>query len=129
MSRELKQFVIKTSVASLILIALGWIVFNFFVPGKYLFILPWMLAFFFLVTLATYTIQLRMARKDIRRFTNTSMIVSFLRLVLYSAFAFIYLAGDSENAAVFIVCLVVFYLVFTFLEVSDLTRISKRLKK
>ncbi len=129
MSRELKQFVIKTLGASFILIILGWFVFNFFVSGKYISILPWMLAFFLLVTLATYSLQLQMAKKDIRRFTSTSMIVSFLRLVLYSAFAFIYLANDSENAAVFIVCLVVIYLVFTFLEVTDLTRISKRFKK
>ena len=129
MSKELKQFVIKSLGASFILITLGWLVFNFFVPGKYLSILPWMLAFFFLVTLATYSFQLRISRRDITRFTNTSMLVSFLRLVLYSAFAFIYLAIDSENAAVFIVCLVIFYLVFTFLEVTDLARISKNLKK
>ena len=129
MSKELKQFVIKSLGASFILITLGWLVFNFFVPGKYLSILPWMLAFFFLVTLATYSLQLRISRRDITRFTNTSMLVSFLRLVLYSAFAFIYLAIDSENAAVFIVCLVIFYLVFTFLEVTDLARISKNLKK
>jgi hypothetical protein len=129
MNRELKKFVIKTLAAALILLVFGWIVFTFFVPDKYIAVLPWMLFIFLIITLVTFTFQLQVAKKDMARFTRISVLVSFLRLVLYSAFAFVYLAKRPENAAVFIVCLVICYLVFTILEVAELTGISKNLKK
>jgi O-antigen/teichoic acid export membrane protein len=129
MTWELKKFIVKTLAAALILFAFGWIVFTFFVPDKYIAVLPWMLLIFLIITLVTFIIQLRMAKKDMARFSRISVLVSFLRLVFYSAFAFIYLAKRPENAAVFVVCLVIFYLVFTFLEVAELTGISKNLKK
>lgn len=129
MNRELNKFIIKTFAAALILLAFGWIVFTFFVPDKYIAVLPWMLLIFLIITLITFIFQLKVAKKDMARFSRISVLVSFLRLVLYSAFAFIYLAKKPENAAVFVVCLVIFYLVFTFLEVAELTRISKNLKK
>lgn len=129
MNRDLNKFIIKIFAAALILLVFGWIVFTFFVPGKYIAVLPWMLLIFLIITLVTFTLQLQVAKKDMARFSRISVLVSFLRLVLYSAFAFIYLAKRPENAAVFVVCLVIFYLVFTFLEVSELTRISKNQKK
>jgi len=129
MSRELNKFIIKILAAALILFVFGWIIFTFFVPAKYIDILPWMLLIFLIVTLVTFIFQLQVAKKDMARFSRISILVSFLRLVLYSAFAFIYLAKRSENAAVFVVCLVILYLVFTFLEVTELARISKNIKK
>jgi O-antigen/teichoic acid export membrane protein len=129
MNGELKKFIIKTLAAALILFAFGFIVFTYFVPDKYIAVLPWMMLVFLTITLVTFIFQLQVAKKDMARFSRISLLVSFLRLVLYSAFAFIYLAKRPENAAVFIVCLVIFYLVFTFLEVAELTKISKNLKK
>jgi O-antigen/teichoic acid export membrane protein len=129
MSRELNKFIIKILAAALILFVFGWIIFTFFVPAKYIDILPWMLLIFLIVTLVTFIFQLQVAKKDMARFSRISILVSFLRLVLYSAFAFIYIAKRSENAAVFVVCLVILYLVFTFLEVTELARISKNIKK
>ena len=129
MNREFKKFIIKTTAAALILFVFGWIVFTFFVPDKYIAVLPWMLFIFLTITLITFLFQLLVAKKDMARFSRINVLVSFFRLVLYSAFAFIYLAKRPENAAVFVVCLVVFYLVFTYLEVAELTRISKNLKK
>ena len=129
MNSEFKMFIIKTTAAALILFVFGWIVFTFFVPDKYIAVLPWMLFIFLTITLITFLFQLLVAKKDMARFSRISVLVSFFRLVLYSAFAFIYLAKRPENAAVFVVCLVIFYLVFTYLEVAELTRISKNLKK
>ena len=129
MNRELNKFIIKTFAAALILLVFGWIVFTFFVSDKYIAVLPWMLLIFLIITLVTFTFQLQVAKKDMARFSRISLLVSFLRLVLYSAFAFVYLAKRPESAAVFVVCLVICYLVFTFLEVAELTKISKNLKK
>ena len=126
MSRDLKQFIIKILASVAILIIFGWIVFSFIVPGKYLPVLPWMLAFFTLITILTYGYQLRLAKKDMARFTRTSMLVSILRLALYSFFTIIYIAYHKENAAVFVVSIILVYMVFTFLDIANLSKVLKR---
>ncbi|SRR5690606_23092885 len=126
MNSDFSKFLIKTIAATAVLAIAGFLAFTFLFPDKYLPVLPWMLVFFALVTLITYYAQLRVAQKDFGRFTRNSMLVSFLRLVIYSVFAFIYLSQKNDRAAVFVVCLAVTYLVFTFLEVSDLSRVAKQ---
>lgn len=126
MSREFKRFTVRIFIASIVLVVFGWVIFRFFVPEQYIPVLPWMLAFFALVTIVSHGFQLRMAKKDMAKFARYSMLVSLFRLVLYSLFAIIFLAGNTENIAVFVVGLVVTYLVFTFLEVIDLARITRK---
>lgn len=126
MSRELKRFIVKILIAAVVMATAGWVIFTKFAPGHYLPVLPWMLAFFTVVTILIHAWQLSLVKKDMGRFTRSSMIVSLLRLVLYSGFAIVFLINNSENIPAFIVSIVVVYMVFTFLEVADLARITKR---
>lgn len=126
MSRELKQFVISVLVAVVVLTAAGGVIFTSVTPGKYLPVLPWMLGFFALFTIGIHAFQLRLAKKNMTRFVRYSMIVTLIRLFTYSLFAIFYLAANSENMTVFIVCLVVVYIVFTFIEVAALSRFLKQ---
>ncbi|SHF57232.1 hypothetical protein SAMN05444274_106230 [Mariniphaga anaerophila] len=128
MKKTFPKFFTKAITAAAILAFLGWVAFNFIFTGQYLPVLPWMLIFFLVVTLVSYYSQVRVAQNDPARFPRTTMLVSFLRLVVYSAFAFGYLAKRPEKAAVFVVCLAITYLVFTFIEVSDLSRVSRKSK-
>lgn len=126
MSRELKRFIVKILIAAVVMATAGWVIFTKFAPGHYLPVLPWMLAFFTVVTILIHAWQLSLVKKDMGRFTRSSMIVSLLRLVLYSGFAIVFLINHSENIPAFIVSIVVVYMVFTFLEVADLAGITKR---
>ena len=126
MSKELKRFILKIFIAAAVLAALGWLVFTWIVPGQYLLILPWMLVFFAAVTIATHAYQVKLAHKNMVLFTRYSMLFPLFRLLVYSAFAMGYLAVNSDNAAVFVVCLVVVYVTFTFFDVSDLARIVRK---
>lgn len=126
MSRELKRFIGKILIAAVALATAGWAIFTWFAPNHYLPVLPWMLAFFTVVTILIHAWQLSLAKKDMGRFTRSSMIVSLLRLVLYSGFAIVFLINRSENIPAFVVSIVVVYIVFTFLEVADLARITKK---
>lgn len=129
MSKELKQFIIKILVASFALVATGWMVFSYFAPDQYLPVLPWMLAFFALFTVLIHSWQINLAKKkDTARFTRSNMIASLLRLVTYSGFAIVFLINHAENISAFVVCIVTVYLVFSFLEVTDLARISRKKK-
>lgn len=125
----MKPFVIKILVVSAVLALIGWLVFKYFLPEYYLPVLPFVLLFFLAVTISVHAWQLKLAKKDIAKFARSNMLITFFKLIIYSVFAVVYIAVDSENALVFVICLMLLYLIFTFLEVSDLTRISKNKQK
>jgi hypothetical protein len=126
MSVDLKRFIIKIFIAALILVFLGWIVFSFITPGNYIPVLPYILGFFILMTIVLHACQLRLAKKNFQKFTRTSMLVSMFRLLLYSAVTILFLAGRPDDIAVFVVSIVIIYIVFTSIEVSDLSRIVRK---
>jgi hypothetical protein len=57
------------------------------------------------------------------------MLITFFKLILYSVVAVVYMAIDSENAIVFVVSLMLLYLIFTFVEVAEITRAQNSKQK
>ncbi len=126
MNRETKKFIGKILIAAFFMVIMAWSIFTFFIPEKYLPILPWMLIFFTLVAITVHIYQVKLSKKGLGHFTRSSMIISVGRLMLYSIFAFVYLAINQKNASVFVVSLVFIYSVYTIIEVSELTRMMRR---
>lgn len=126
MNTDLKRFITKTIGISAAIALIGWIVFSLIVPEYYIPILPLALIFFLLVTILIHAYLLKMAKKKFAKFTRSNMLVTIFKLAIYSIFAVLYMILDAENALVFVICLMVIYIVFTFLEVVELTRASKR---
>ncbi len=126
---KMKQFIAKLTAITSITALVGWLVFSFIVPQYYIPVLPWLLLFFFVFTLIIHAYQLNLSKKDFGKFSRSNMLVTFLKLVIYSVFAVVYIANDRENALTFVIALFLIYMVFTFVEVSEITRISKNNKK
>lgn len=126
---KMKQFIAKLTAITSITALIGWLVFSFIVPQYYIPVLPWLLLFFFVFTLIIHAYQLNLSKKDFGKFSRSNMLVTFLKLVIYSVFAVVYIANDRENALTFVIALFLIYMVFTFVEVSEITRISKNNKK
>lgn len=126
MNADLKRFIAKTVVLSAVIALIGWLVFSLFIPQYYLPIFPYALVFFLIIAIAVHAYQLRLARTNMAKFTRSNMLVTFFKLVVYSVFAVVYIANDSENALAFVIALFFLYLVFSFVEVSEITRIAKR---
>lgn len=126
---KMKQFIAKLTAITSITALIGWLVFSFIVPQYYIPVLPWLLLFFFVFTLIIHAYQLNLSKKDFGKFSRSNMLVTFIKLVLYSVFAVVYIANDRENALTFVIALFLIYMVFTFVEVSEITRISKNHKK
>jgi hypothetical protein len=129
MSTGIKKFSFKILTATIVLAALGALVFYFFIPQHYVSVLPFLLLFFAVVTFLIHKWQLNVAKKDVAKVTRSSMIATMLRLFLYSAVAIVYIAIDSDNALVFIICLMIFYVVYTYIEIVDLTQLLRKRKK
>lgn len=122
---RLKNFILKIAIAAVILALAATGIFTFIAPGEYIPVLPWMLLFFMAVTILIHGYQLSLIRKDLGKFTRRSMIISMLRLFIYSFIAIGYLITDSDNVPVFIVSLVIIYMVFTIIEIKAITRTMK----
>lgn len=122
---RLKKFILKLSGITLGIALLGWLVFSLFLAEYYLPVLPFLLLFFFVVTSLIHAYQLKLEKKDIGKFARSNMVITFFKLILFSIIAVVYIAFDSENAIVFVICLMLLYLIFTFVEVAEITRISK----
>ncbi len=122
----MKQFIIKLSALTVAIALLGWLVFSFFLQNYYLPVLPGLLLFFFVVTLLIHAYQINLAKKDMGKFTRSIMLITFFKLILFSAVAITYIAFAPQNALVFVICLMFFYLIFTFFEVSEISRISRK---
>lgn len=122
----MKKFLIKLLVITLSIAVIGGVVFTVFLPQYYLPILPFLLLFFFVVTLGVHAYQLQLAKKDMGKFTRTTMLVTFFKLVLYSILAVVYLALNRENALTFVICLMFLYIVFTYIEVSESLKQTKQ---
>jgi hypothetical protein len=122
---KLKGFIAKLIGLTAVIALIGWLVFSLFLPEFYLPILPYLLLFFFIVTLLIHWYQLKLAKKSIASFARSNMLITFFKLILYSIVAIIYIALDSSNALPFVICLMLLYLIYTFFEVSEITRISK----
>lgn len=122
----MKKFFYKVIAISLVLAILGAIVFVFVIPQYYLPVLPFLLLFFAVTTLLLHHYQLQLAKKSMARFTSSTMLISFLKLFLYSLVAVIYIIFDTENAKVFVACLMLFYIVFTTFETVEVLKITNR---
>lgn len=125
----MKQFIIKLAGVSVAIVLIAGVVFLWFLPQYYLPVLPFLLLFFISVTISIHAWQLQMAKKDIGKFARSNMLITFFRLVLYSIIAIAYIAYDSANAIVFVICLMLLYLVFSFVEVSSSIQILKSNKE
>lgn len=120
----MKSFIIRTTGITLALLLIGGLVFSLLIPQYYLPILPFLLLFFYITTLVIHAYHLKLAKQSIGKFTSGSMLINVLKLLLYSVVSIAYIAFDSSNAIPFVVCLMLLYIIFTFLEVSNAARIS-----
>ena len=119
----MKKFIINIAVISIVLSLTGWLIFSQFIPQYYLPVFPFLLVFFVLTAIAIHAYQLQLAKKDMAKFTRSNMIITFLKLFLYSAVASVYIAIDQQNAKVFVVCFILLYVVFTVFEVLSVLKI------
>ena len=126
MNTNLIRFITKVTGISALIAVIGWLVFSLFLPQYYLSILPYMLLFFLVVTILIHVYQLKLAKKDLAKFTRSNMLITFFKLIIYSIFAVVYISINSEDALVFVVCLMLLYLIFSFIEVVELTKVSKK---
>ncbi len=119
----MKKFVVNIILISVVLLIIGWVIFSMVIPQYYLPVLPFILMFFVVSSVAIHAYQLQLSKKDTAKFTRSNMIITFLKLFLYSAVAIIYIAVDTQNAKIFVICFILLYVIFSVFEVLSLMKI------
>ncbi len=125
----MKKYIQNLLVVVLIITVLSWLVFSKIVPQYYLPVYPFIVLFYVVTSVLLFAYQLRLAEKDLGKFTRSIMLITFVKLILYSALAIVYIAIDTENAKIFVVCFMSLYAVFTVFEVFSLLNITANGKK
>lgn len=121
----MKAFIVKLTGITLAIALIGWLTFSQAFPEYYLPVLPFLLLFFYLTTLGIHSFLLKMAKKDLGKFTRSTMLVTTFKLLLYSAVAVIFIAVYKEKALPFVICLMLLYIIYTILEVIEISKIAK----
>lgn len=85
--------------------------------------------FFAISSALIYVYQYRLSKKDMAKFARSTMLITFFKLFLYSAFAVIYIAVNTENAKVFVVGLMILYVVFAVFEVASTLKLTAKNSK
>jgi hypothetical protein len=122
----MKRFIVRLTGITLVIALISWLVFSLAIPEYYLPVFPFLLLFFYFITIAIYAWQLKQAQNDMGKFSRSTMLITFFKLILYVVAAIIYIALDSENAIPFVICLIILYLIYTFYEVAEITKILKK---
>lgn len=124
----MKQYLLKIFSFAIFLLITGWAVFTYVLPQYYLPVFPFVLLFFVLFSVAIHAWQMHLSKSPMGKFTRSNMILTFLKLLFYSAFVIVYIANDRENAKVFTIVFMILYLVFNAFEVILLTSSSSSKK-
>jgi hypothetical protein len=120
------RYWIELAAIILILVILGWMVFEFAFPGQYPAILPYLLATVVLITVAGQVVLTSLLEQRFSKFNSAFMIYKGLKILILMIFMIAYATGHRDRALPFLGSTFVIYLVFTFFESRALNRESRK---
>ncbi len=118
----LKKYIIRLLIFSLLIAILAFALYATVLSRFYLPVMPWVLLFFVLISLATHYILIKAGESRITKFSTSFMGVTSIKLFLYLIFIVVYLINDKSNALVFVISFFILYLLFTVFETSTLLK-------
>ena len=124
-----KKSIIYLSAMTLILVFLTVMVSLLFSSVHVTPVFPYILIFFYVVTLFILLIVGQSMQKRIRYFVNTYMIVTFVKLISFSIIVVVYLLVNKNDAIPFVVTFFIYYLFYAIFEVVALRGMSESTKE
>ena len=118
----LKKYIIRLLIFSLFIALIAFALYATVLSQFYLPVMPWVLLFFVLISLATHYILIKSGESRIAKFSTSFMGVTSIKLFLYLIFIVVYLINDKSNALVFVISFFILYLLFTVFETSTLLK-------
>lgn len=126
MNPLLKIFLAKLVLVTFFTGIAGFLVFYFALPGYFKSYYLLILAFFFVVTAAIHVWQLRLLKSNLAKFSRANMLITFLKLFIYTVLAIACFFADKENAVASFIVIFSLYVVFSVVEVTSLMNINRK---
>lgn len=123
-----KKIIIYLSAMTLILIFLSVMVSLIFPALHVSPAFPYILIFYYIVTLIIILILGRSMQKRIRYFVNSYMLATVIKLILFTMVVVVYLVLNKKDAVSFVITFFVYYLFYSIFEVIALRQLSDATK-
>ncbi|MBW8332522.1 MAG: hypothetical protein K0M40_10915 [Prolixibacteraceae bacterium] len=125
----MKNFIVKSTVLTIIVFILGAILYSTVFIQFYRSILLVVPAFFYIVTNLVHAYLLNVVGKSSSRFTSQYMAASFIKMFFYLAVAIVYVIINKEDAKIFLVNFLLLYVVYTTFEVIEFSKVVRQINK
>lgn len=126
MSTDFLGFVKKSTIASIVLFIIGLVVFKFIIPDLYQTMFPFLLLFFYLLSLILQYFLHKIAKMNMLRFSSRFMAITMSKLIVLIILALVYILLNKAGAVTFIVVFFLLYVIFTALETQDIMKVNAK---
>lgn len=122
----MKKFLIKIMITALITAVFSYLVFEKLDEDLQTSAWPWLLIFFVSSNSFLYFLFIRHKSSKLSSFANFFMLATFLKLIVYLAVIVVYLLFNKEEAAPFLITFLLYYIIFTAIEVASVTGLQQK---
>jgi len=123
--KKIKPFSVHLALITLLLAILSGLTF-YYLPAQYQTrAWPFLLTFLFITNIILFTLFLKVYQKKTSSYANYFMMATVIKLLVYLTIIIVYLIYHPEEAKAFLLSFLVYYLVFTFVEVRSVLKIHK----
>ena len=120
-----RQFLLKISILSIIVLAIAMALFSTVLKPLHFTAYPFQVLLIALVTTIGHLWIVKAAGQNTRKFTTAYMASVTLKLMVYLTFLLIWLLVDHSQVFPFVLTFIAFYIVFTIFEVFQVLNIIK----
>ena len=121
-----RKLIITLLFIALIITALGYGLFLFFIPQYYFPHFPVIPAFLLVVTIMVHVYLIKSSENNPRKFTSKYLGAMGLKMFIYIIFLVVFLFIDTTHALPFLVSFLVTYAAFTLYEVISILNYLKK---
>lgn len=128
MKNSFSKFLKDLTIFTIIILAVGSLLFLTILKKYFLNIFPFVLVFYYASTLLLHKYMLRITRNDVSRFSFKFMMLSFLKMFIYIIFGVLYIIFDEDNAVNFLIIYLVLYVTYAVYEVKSVMKLINESK-
>ena len=129
LKKYFRAFALKAVVIAILTYVLYIMAVQYLPVGYVSAALPWVIAFFLLLTLVLFYYQLKAMVARVSRFVNVFLLATGLKLLVFLAIIVVYAFFNRTDAVSFIVGFFIIYVIFNLFEIIQLLKIQKQLQK
>jgi hypothetical protein len=130
MQNTLKTFIIRITIMTIVIGAIGGILFSTYLKAYYLNVFPYMLMGVLLLTIGVHTVLIKSAYlESINNFNKKFLLSLLVKLFVYFIFAIVYMILNKENIISFIIVLLFLYFYYSIFEIVSLVKTINKIDR